>query len=77
MACAASSCWLTLTLTLTPTQNGVRGFFTLTSLTMLIAYTTAICARSRRELGQLWMTTLLVLLVWLNDPLYIVSPLSS
>jgi len=56
----------------TYTQICVRAFFTFTSASMLIAYTCAIFSRSRRELGQLWMTSLLVLLVALNDPLYIV-----
>ena len=55
----------------TYTQICVRAFFTLTSTSMLIAYTAAICSRSKRELGQLWVTVLLVLLVALNDPLYI------
>jgi hypothetical protein len=53
------------------TQIGVRAFFTLTSAVMLLAYTAAICGRGRREAGQLWVTALLVLLVALNDPLYI------
>ena len=53
------------------TQIGVRAFFTLTSATMLLAYAGAICGRGRRELGQLWVCLLLVLLIALNDPLYI------
>jgi len=57
----------------TYTQIGVRAFFTLTSLLMLICYAVAMCAQRRsREPGQLWMFSLLVLLVALNDPLYIV-----
>mmetsp|Transcript_8049 Transcript_8049/g.19309 ORF Transcript_8049/g.19309 Transcript_8049/m.19309 type:complete len:448 (+) Transcript_8049:46-1389(+) len=55
------------------TQVCVRAIFTLTSLCMLVAYTCAMAKSNRtRELGQLWMTILLVLLIALNDPLYIV-----
>jgi hypothetical protein len=53
------------------TQVCVRALFTLSSSAMLLAYTAAICVRSQRELGQAWVTALLVLLVALNDPLYI------
>lgn len=34
-------------------------------------YTAAIASRSHREIGQLWVMVLLVLLIALNDPLYI------
>ncbi|KAL3933497.1 MAG: hypothetical protein SGPRY_000251 [Prymnesium sp.] len=54
------------------TQVCVRAFFTLTSFCMLIAYACAITSSvSPREHGQMWMTLLLVLLIALNDPLYI------
>ena len=57
----------------TYTQICVRAFFCLTSLGMLVAYSAAICglAPARREYGQVWVTVLLVLLIALNDPLYI------
>jgi len=55
----------------TYTQICVRALFTFTSVSMLVAYTVAIFSRSRREPGQLWMTSLLILLIALNDPLYI------
>ena len=55
----------------TYTQICVRALFTLSSSAMLLAYTAAICVRSKRELGQAWVTALLVLLIALNDPLYI------
>ena len=62
----------------TYTQICVRAFFTFTSLCMLVAYSYAMASASRaRELGQLWMTTLLVLLVALNDPLYIARVVSG
>lgn len=54
----------------TRTQIGVRSFYIFTSLCMLVAYTAAMC-RTKIELGQRWMTALLLLLVALNDPLYI------
>ena len=53
------------------TQIAVRAFFLLTSTSMLIAYGAAIAGKGRREPGQLWVTVLLVLLIALNDPLYI------
>ena len=55
----------------TYTQICVRAFFLLTSTSMLIAYAAAIFTRSKRELGQMWVSALLVLLIALNDPLYI------
>ena len=53
------------------TQICVRGFFTITSTLLLLSFGCAVCGRSNRELGQLWVVTLLVLLIGLNDPLYI------
>jgi len=56
----------------TYTQVCVRAFFTFTSCCMLVAYAAAMISMSKtREHGQLWMSMLLVLLVALNDPLYI------
>jgi len=54
------------------TQICVRAFFTTTSAIMLVAFAVALASRSQRELGQLWVVALLVLLIALNDPLYIV-----
>ena len=54
------------------TQICVRAFFTATSTLVLIAFSVAIATRSQRELGQLWVVALQVLLIFLNDPLYIV-----
>lgn len=54
------------------TQVCVRAFFTVTSLCMLMGYAFAMSSSERaREPGQVWMTILLMLLVGLNDPLYI------
>ena len=53
------------------TQICVRGFFTVTSTLLLLSFGCAVCGRSNRELGQLWVVTLLLLLIGLNDPLYI------
>ena len=53
------------------TQACVRGFFLVSSTTTLLALTCAIAGQSHREPGQLWIMALLVLLVALNDPLYI------
>ena len=39
--------------------------------TLRCRFTIAICSRTHRELGQLWVLALLVLLIALNDPLYI------
>lgn len=55
----------------TYTQVCVRAFFTFTSSCMLVAYCVAMCSLAKREHGQLWMSMLLVLLVALNDPMYI------
>lgn len=56
----------------TYTQVCVRAFFTFTSACMLLAYAIAMFSQpSKREHGQLWMSMLLVLLLALNDPLYI------
>uniref|UniRef100_A0A7S0LA54 Wntless-like transmembrane domain-containing protein n=1 Tax=Coccolithus braarudii TaxID=221442 RepID=A0A7S0LA54_9EUKA len=56
----------------TYTQICVRAFFTCTSICLLIAYAVAMCrTNTLLEHGQLWMTALLVLLLALNDPLYI------
>ena len=49
----------------------VRGFFLVTSTLMFIGFACAIASRASRELGQFWVLTLLVLLIALNDPLYI------
>ena len=55
------------------TQICVRSFFTLTSVCMLVAYACAMASTQRAsELGTAWMLVLLVLLIALNDPLYIV-----
>lgn len=57
----------------TYTQICVRAFFTFTSLCILVAYTLAMVrTNTMLEHGQLWMTALLLLLLALNDPLYIV-----
>lgn len=48
----------------------IRAFFTCTSLCMLALYLAAM-AGARAEPGQLWMLALLVLLLGVNDPLYI------
>ncbi len=56
----------------THTQVGVRAFFTFFSLCLVLAYACGICFSGRpSEPGQWWMLTLLLLLVALNDPLYI------
>jgi len=56
----------------TYTQICVRAFFTFTSTCIIIAYTAAMCrTNTLLERGQVWMTALLVLLIALNDPLYI------
>jgi len=54
----------------TNTQVLIRAFFTCTSLCMLALYLAAM-AGARAEPGQLWMLALLVLLLGVNDPLYI------
>ena len=55
----------------TYTQICVRSFFTFTSVCMLFAYAFGVATAKKFELGQLWMIVLLVLLVALNDPMYI------
>ena len=58
------------------TQVCVRAFFSVTSACILISYMCAVCAASR-EPGQWWVMVLLLLLLWLNDPLYIARVMSG
>jgi len=50
---------------------GVRALFIGTSTFALLSFTAAIASSARRDLGQLWVMALLILLIGLNDPLYI------
>jgi len=54
------------------TQICVRAVFTAASVVMLVAFSIAIASRPQLELGQLWVLALIVLLIGLNDPLYMV-----
>ena len=56
----------------TYTQICVRSFFAISTLCVLLSYGYAVCASGRKAAkGQLWVLALLVLLLGLNDPLYI------